>query len=94
MVIVDLPIPGGFKLELDELEELVGSGQIAKYEVTDRQAIIYLRELPAGKTLLLRYRLKATMPVTVTARPATVYEYYDPQKRNQTQAIQLQAEAN
>ena len=49
MVIVDLPIPGGFKLEPDELEELMVSDQIAKYEVTARQAIIYLRELrPEG----------------------------------------------
>ena len=45
MVIVDLPIPGGFALERGELDELVGSKKIEKYQLTPRQAIIYLRGL-------------------------------------------------
>jgi uncharacterized protein YfaS (alpha-2-macroglobulin family) len=92
MVMVDLPIPGGFAIERDELEELKGSGQIAKYEITARQAIIYLRELSPRAKLRLGYRLKATMPVTVTAAPATVYEYYNPQQRDRTQTVQITAE--
>jgi uncharacterized protein YfaS (alpha-2-macroglobulin family) len=92
MVMVDLPIPGGFRIEPGELQELQGSGQIARYEITDRQAILYLRELPRQAKLRLRYRLKATMPVIVTAPPATVYEYYNPQQRDQTAAVQLTAE--
>ena len=41
MVIVDLPIPGGFKLERGELDELVGSNRIAKYQITARKAITF-----------------------------------------------------
>ena len=47
MVILDLPIPGGFALEAGELDELVGSQQIARYQITPRQAIVYLRQLEA-----------------------------------------------
>ena len=44
-------------------------------------AVVYLRELPPAKPLEIRYRLRATMPVKVTARPARAYEYYDPDKK-------------
>lgn len=91
MVILDLPIPGGFLLERGELDELVGSGAIAKYEITPRQAIVYLRELPAGGKLELRYRLRATMPVKVSVPAGQVYEYYNPANRAQSNATELEA---
>ena len=78
MVIVDLPIPPGFSVVTDDLRQMVAADQIARFEVTARSVIVYLRELPAKKPLVLRYGLRATMPVKVTAEPARVYEYYDP----------------
>ena len=81
MVIVDLPIPGGFELEPGELDALVGAGTIAKYQITPRKAIIYLRGLGAGQTLELQYGLRATMPIKVQVPPAEVYEYYNPDRR-------------
>lgn len=92
MVILDLPIPGGFVIEAGELDELVGSRLIEKYEITPRQAIIYLRELPPQQKLELRYRLRAVMPVKVTVPPGVAYEYYDPAKRGESDIEQLQAE--
>ena len=91
MVILDLPIPPGFELERQELDELQGSKLIAKYQITPRKAIIYLRELDQRKKLELRYRLRATMPVRVNVPPAQVYEYYDPDKRGKSQAVILEA---
>jgi uncharacterized protein YfaS (alpha-2-macroglobulin family) len=91
MVIVDLPIPGGFRLEPGELDELVGSRLIEKYQITARQAIIYLRQLPQGGKLELRYRLRATMPVKVTVPPAEAYQYYDPAQRGVSPPSQLEA---
>ena len=81
MVIVDLPIPAGFALEPDGLEEAADAGSIAKYQVTPRSAIVYLRSLEPGKPLVLRYGLRASMPVKLTTSPARVYEYYDPDKQ-------------
>jgi alpha-2-macroglobulin-like protein len=51
MVILDLPIPGGFAIDAGELDELVGSQLIARYEITPRQAIVYLRQLEPGQSL-------------------------------------------
>ena len=45
MVILDLPIPAGFVVDLDDLEALRSSGKIAKYQATPRSAIVYLRSL-------------------------------------------------
>jgi hypothetical protein len=89
MVIVDLPIPAGFRLDHTELNELQASNKIAKFQVNARSAVIYLRGLAPGATLELEYRLEATMPVKLTVPPATVYEYYDPDKRATTKPIEV-----
>jgi hypothetical protein len=81
MVILDLPIPGGFVMEPDELQELVGSGLIEKFQITPRKTIVYLRDLPPGETLELAYRLKATMPVKVTVPRGEAYQYYTPERK-------------
>lgn len=91
MVILDLPIPGGFKIEPGELDELVGSNKIAKYQITARKAIVYLRGLQPGQQLELRYRLKATMPVKVAVPPGTAYEYYNPDRRGTSKPALLEA---
>ena len=50
---------------------------------------MYLRQLQPGKPLELRYRLRATMPVNVTAQPARAYEYYDPDRSVTSAASRL-----
>lgn len=89
MVILDLPIPAGFAVEPDDLAQLVAGGRIAKYQVTPRSAIVYLRQLAPGEPLVLRYRLRATMPVKIAAPPARAYEYYNPDKQASTPAVRL-----
>jgi hypothetical protein len=89
MVILDLPIPGGFALESEDLAAMVKAEKIAKFQMTARQAIVYLRGLEPGKPLQLEYRLKATMPAKVTAAPARVYEYYDPDKQGRSAGARL-----
>jgi hypothetical protein len=89
MVLLDLPIPPGFALEAEDLSKLVTAGSIAKYQVNPRTAVVYLRGLEPGESLQLRYRLRATMPVKVTAPSARVYEYYDPDKQAVSQTARL-----
>jgi alpha-2-macroglobulin-like protein len=93
MIMVDLPIPPGFALETAGMDKLQAAGTIAKYQLTPRQAIVYVRELPAGASLTLEYQLRATMPVKVQVAPAEVYEYYDPAKRARGKASNLEADA-
>ena len=89
MVILDLPIPAGFALDPSALDLLCEQGKIAKYQVTSRSAIVYLRELGPSGSLELTYRLRATMPVKVLAAPARAYEYYNPDHRAATPSTPL-----
>jgi uncharacterized protein YfaS (alpha-2-macroglobulin family) len=81
MVLVDLPIPPGFSADVSEFQAIVSDGRVAKYQLTPRSAIIYLRSLAPDQPLVLRYRLTATMPMRITVPAASVYEYYDPTNR-------------
>ena len=89
MVILDLPIPAGFRVSTSDLTRLVQAGTIAKFQVNPRSAIVYLRGLESGKPLILVYRLTATMPVKITVPPAQVYEYYDPDTKGSSQPASL-----
>lgn len=71
-------IPAGFAVQGEDLAEQVEAGAIAKCQLTPRSVVVYLRQLPPGEPLTLRHRLRATMPVRLTTRPARAYEYYDP----------------
>ncbi len=90
MVMVDLPIPAGFVVQREPLEKLVQNRVIEKYEVTSQQLIVYLRELRPDREVKITYQLQATMPVEVNVSGATVYEYYDPEKRARSNNVQLQ----
>ena len=91
MVILDLPVPGGFAVDAGDFDELVGSQRIARYQITARKVIVYLRHLEAGESLELRYRLRATMPVKVLVPAAEAYEYYNPARRGQGGSTRLEA---
>jgi hypothetical protein len=87
MVMLDLPIPPGFALETADLAQQ--KEVIAKYQVTARQAILYLRSLPARGQVKITYRLRATMPVKVRVSAARVYEYYDPDRQATSKPARL-----
>jgi uncharacterized protein YfaS (alpha-2-macroglobulin family) len=89
MVILDLPIPAGFAVETADLDELVTSQLIAKVQLNPRSAVLYLRGLEPQTPLVLRYRLRATMPMKITVPPAQAYEYYDPDRRGVSSTVRL-----
>jgi uncharacterized protein YfaS (alpha-2-macroglobulin family) len=89
MIILDLPIPAGFAMVSEGFDKLVAAGTIAKYQLTPRSAVVYLRELSPGKPLVLPYRLRATMPVKLTVPAARAYEYYDPDRQAASNAAEL-----
>ncbi|MFQ5731742.1 MAG: MG2 domain-containing protein [Planctomycetaceae bacterium] len=84
MVIVDLPIPPGFAAQREEFSRALQAGRIAKFQMTPRSVVLYLRRLGGEKLFRLSYRLRATMPVKTAARPAVVYEYYNPDAKAAT----------
>ncbi|OIO98271.1 MAG: hypothetical protein AUJ92_01690 [Armatimonadetes bacterium CG2_30_59_28] len=78
MVVVDLGIPPGFDVQTGDLAELVGSKALTKFELTGRQAILYLDRVEPGKPVTFDYRLKAKYPLKAKTPKSTVYEYYAP----------------
>lgn len=91
MVMVDLPIPAGFAPVTDDFVTLQELGTIAKYQMTGRSVLVYLRGLDPKKPLTLTYKLRATMPVDVAVPPARVWEYYDTDKQGQSEATRMKA---
>jgi hypothetical protein len=89
MVMLDLPIPAGFAVQAEDFAKAVREGRIAKFQLTARSVIVYLRGLDPAKPLTLSYRLEATMPVTLTVPGALTYEYYDRSKQGRSPALAL-----
>ena len=89
MVILDLPIPAGFAIEAASMDLLIARNEIAKYQITPRSAIVYLRDLDPSSRLTLKYRLQAIMPVKALAAPAVTYQYYDPEKQARSSTTPL-----
>ena len=89
MVILDLPIPAGFGIISEDFDHLTSLGKIAKYQITPRSVIVYLRQLPPNEPFKLTYRLWATMPVKITAPPAKSYEYYNPEHQASSLPVPL-----
>ncbi len=94
MVLVDLGIPPGFKVQPGDLAELVGSKVIQKYTLTGRQIIVYIEEMEAGKKVELTYRLRAKFPIKAKTPDSTAYEYYNPDNRGVAEPVDLVVEAH
>ncbi len=94
MAIVDLGIPPGFGVDPAGFQLLQAAGQLARYEITGTQCILYLRALPADKPFTFDYQLKAKYPVKARIEPARVYEYYQPDNRAESQPFMVEVELN
>ena len=90
MAIVDLGIPPGFDVDTSAFESMQQNGQVAKFDVTGNQVILYLRELSESTPFQFSYSLRAKYPLRVQTPPSTVYEYYQPQNRAQSKPVELQ----
>ena len=83
MVIVDLGIPPGFEVEAGDLAELVGDEVISRFTLTGRQIIVYLEYVDQKQPIEFSYRLKAKFPVKAKTPKSTVYEYYNPDVKDE-----------
>jgi type II secretory pathway pseudopilin PulG len=91
MAIVDLGIPPGFDVDTTAFESMQQEGQLAKFEVTGNQVILYLRELSNIAPFQFSYSLRAKYPLRVQTPPSAVYEYYQPQNRAESKPVILKA---
>ncbi|MCB0127369.1 MAG: hypothetical protein KDE58_34135, partial [Caldilineaceae bacterium] len=80
-LLVDLGIPPGFRPLTEEWEQMVASGLIERYELTGRQIIVYLTDVPSGQHYRLQYRLQARFPIEAQTPSSTAYDYYTPEQQ-------------
>jgi hypothetical protein len=92
MAIIDLGIPPGFRVEPSAFDQLVPSGVLAKYELTTNQCILYVRSIIREQPLRFTYELKALYPIRAQIPPSSVYEYYNPENRDQSISGQIVVE--
>ncbi len=80
-VIVDLGLPPGFTPVTGDLDKLVTSGQIDRYELTGRQMLLYVTGMANEQVHTFEYRLQAHYPAVVQTPGSQVYDYYTPERR-------------
>ena len=90
MTIVDLGIPPGFDIIPDAFQALKDKGVIGRYSMTGRQAILYFEQIEGGAPVRFTYQLKAKFPVKVKTPPSTVYQYYEPDVRDEAAPVELE----
>jgi hypothetical protein len=76
MALLDLGLPPGFTVLTEDLDRLVEMRQIARYELTGRQLIVYLENF--ADPLTFSYRLRARFPLRAQTAPSSGYDYYNP----------------
>ena len=89
MLIVDLGTPPGFDLVTSDFGAMVEAKTIEKFSKTGRQIIVYLREIKGNETLKLQYHLVAKYPMKAKTTASSVYEYYSPGIRAESQPQEI-----
>ncbi|MCG3172998.1 MAG: hypothetical protein GMKNLPBB_01170 [Myxococcota bacterium] len=90
MVMVDLGIPPGFEVVTSTLDEHVRNKLFSKYELTPRQAILYLYKVDAGKPVTFSYQLKAGNPIKGKTPPSKVWAYYNPDQKGDAPPVDIE----
>ena len=81
-LLVDLGLPPGFSPLTEDLDALVAQGLIARYELTGRQILIYMTDVPSGQRYTLPYRLQARFPIQAQTPSSQAYDYYTPEQQD------------
>ncbi|WP_437603905.1 MG2 domain-containing protein [Sorangium sp. So ce590] len=90
MVLVTVGLPPGFQLLTEDLQQYIAAGLLSRFEITGKQLILYVKEIPAGGAASFDYRLQATMPVRAEDGGAEVHPYYQPEQQSFSEAQLLQ----
>jgi hypothetical protein len=96
MVMVDLGIPPGFDLLSEDLQDMVErtagrkGGKLEKFSLTATQAILYFDSIPAGDSVMVKFRLRAKYPIRTQTFASRAYEYYDPEVSSTARPLVLE----
>jgi uncharacterized protein YfaS (alpha-2-macroglobulin family) len=79
MVMIDVGVPPGFRVEQPALDDYVKKGVIEKFTIMSRQVLIYLESMDGNQEIKLGIPMKATLPIVAKAPETSIYEYYNPE---------------
>jgi uncharacterized protein YfaS (alpha-2-macroglobulin family) len=82
MIMAIVGIPPGFDVATADLDALVQSRALSKYELTGKQALFYISSLAPSANATIAYGLRATMPVHASDGAAEAHLYYQPEQRS------------
>jgi hypothetical protein len=82
MVLIDLGVPPGFDMILDDLDKMVADHLIQKYETTAKQITVYVDLILPGEELVVTYKLRAKYPLKVQSPDSSASLYYDPASKS------------
>ena len=82
MVMIDVGVPPGFRVERPDLDAYVNKGVIEKFTIMSRQLLIYIESMDAGEEIKIDIPMKATLPMMAKAPESSMYEYYNPEVKS------------
>ena len=87
MVIVDLGIAPGFRVDAGDFAELIKAKKITKFSVTARQVTLYIGDVKPGEVKTFVYTLRPKYPVKAKTPATVAYEYYTPRNRGTAKPV-------
>ena len=79
-LMLECPLPAGFKINQRELQQMVRDGKIRYHELKDgNRLVLYLKDLKAKSSLDLKFRIFSTAKGEFNSPAGKVYEYYKPE---------------
>ena len=90
MTLVDLGIPPGFELLLDEVKALCEDGPVSRYSLAGSRLILYFNSLPGKLPLQFSFGMRAKFPVKAKTPRSWIYTYYEPETRDETEPVELE----
>jgi uncharacterized protein YfaS (alpha-2-macroglobulin family) len=98
-VLVDLGIPPGFQVKVEDLNALVARFEdvpedyayptVERYELTGRQVLVYVGNLTHEHPLEFSYRLQAKFPLVAQTPASNAYDYYNPDVNGEQVPIEI-----
>ena len=80
LVALEIGLVPGFDLALGDLDKLVASGAIVRYERVGERVMMYVLDLSSEHPIRLSYRLRARFPLVVVTQPTYAVDVANPQR--------------
>jgi hypothetical protein len=81
MILATVGVPPGFQVSTADLDKILQTGTLSKYDVTGKQLILYVPKIAPSADVTISYALTATMPIHASDGAAEAHLYYQPDQR-------------